>query len=330
MDYRKYSAKDFALDKKFQDWVLAGDASARDFWMKWIKENPGKETEIDEAKELVKLSGLSNDEVANEGYLKTWSNLQRAASRELALRRRNKFIRAAAVFLVFAVAIAYLLFNRTGQFVQHQTAFGETKVISLPDGSTVTLNANSIIRFENSLAEASERVVFLDGEAFFDVAKTADQKRFEVNTGNGVTVEVLGTVFNVDARKGKSTEVLLQEGKVKISRGEENVILQPGEKAALTSAGRLFVSSAGIEEQNVKLGWKNGDFVFNDTPLSQIFYELEDDYGLNVVVTDSSINQNRITAKVSSRNVDVLFKVLSETLGIKINQNGNEVVISPD
>lgn len=330
MDYRKYSAKDFALDKKFQDWVLAGDASARDFWMKWIKENPTKQTEIDEAKALVKLSGLSTDEVANEGYLKIWSNLQGAASRELALRRRNKFIRAAAVFLVFAVAIAYLFFNRTGQFVQHQTAFDETKVISLPDGSTVTLNANSIIRFESSLAKASERVVFLDGEAFFEVAKTADQKRFEVNTDNDVTVEVLGTVFNVDARKGKPTEVLLQEGKVKINHGEENVILQPGEKAALTSAGRLYVATAGLDEQNVKLGWKNGDFVFNDTPLSQICYELEDDYGLNVVVTDSSINQHRITAKVSGRNVDVLFRVLSETLGIKINQNGNEVVISPD
>lgn len=329
MDYRKYTAKDFALDKKFQDWVLAGESSARDFWLRWIQENPGKQKEIDEARELVKLSGLSTDSDANESYLSTWSILKQSAGRELVVRRRNKFMKVAAVFLVFALAATYFLLNRPGQFVQHQTAFGETKVITLPDGSTVTLNTNSVLKFGNDLANASERVVSLDGEAFFEVTKSSNKKTFHVNTLNGVSVEVLGTVFNVDARRGKSTEVFLQEGKVKISHSDENVVLQPGEMAALTS-GKLLVSTADIDEQNAKLGWKSGNFVFNDTPLSQIFYDLEDDYGLTVVVTDSAINQKRITAKVSGRNVNVLFKVLSETLDIKINQDGKRVVISPD
>jgi ferric-dicitrate binding protein FerR (iron transport regulator) len=328
MDYKDYSAKDFALDKKFQNWVLREDSSASDFWTNWLKENPGKEAEITEARELIKLSGLSSNEEENEAYLRTWSILQQKARHEVAVKRRNNLVRVAAVFAGFIAVVAYLLLNQPGAGRNYQTAFGEIQKISLPDGSVVTLNGNSVLKIEDDLTQAKDRIVTLEGEAFFEIAETKDRKSFQVLTGNGVSVEVLGTVFNVDARDGKSTEVFLQEGKVKISHGADQMILEPGDLAQVTS-GRLAVGQATAEEQNVKLGWKNGQFVFNDTPLSQIVYDLQDDYGLNVVVTDSSLNQKRITAKVSGRNVDVLFKVLSETLDIKINHEGTQVVISP-
>jgi ferric-dicitrate binding protein FerR (iron transport regulator) len=329
MDYKDYSAKDFALDKKFQNWVLREDSSASDFWTTWIKENPGKEAEITEARELIKLSGLSSDEEDNETYLRTWSILHQKASQAVAVKRRNNYVRVAAVFAGFIAVVAYLLINQPGEGRNYQTAFGEIQKISLPDGSVVTLNGNSVLKIKDDLNQAKDRVVTLEGEAFFEIAKTKDRKSFRVSTGNGVSVEVLGTVFNVDARDGKSTEVFLQEGKIKISHGADQMILNPGELAQVESAGRLAVWKATVEEQNVKLGWKNGQFVFNDTPLSQIVYDLQDDYGLHVVVMDSSLNQKRITAKVSGRNVDVLFKVLSETLDIKINREGTRVVISP-
>jgi len=329
MDYKSYFAKDFALDDSFQKWVLGSDAETNEFWVKWLKENPGKDEVISQARELVRLSGLTLDSVANESYLNIWTSLRKEANRELTRKRRNQYTRFAAVFTGVIVVAAYLLFNQKSPADEFKTAFAETREISLPDGTRVTLNANSMLRIEGDMANDKDRAVYLDGEAFFEVSKTKKKSSFVVNTKNGLNVQVLGTVFNVNARSGKSTEVFLQEGSVKLIRKGETVFLKPGEMAEYKEE-KLTVKFVETEEEQKIMDWKAGNFVFNDTPLSDIIYDLKDEYGLDVVMTDSALSQKRITAKVSGRDVTVLLKVLSEVLNIKINQTGKQVVISPD
>src|SRR6266705_232863 len=74
--YTDYSAKDFALDEIFQKWVLYPNDQSDRFWSQFLEKHPFKKTEVDEAVELVQLSGLSSDTQANEAYLQVWAKLQ--------------------------------------------------------------------------------------------------------------------------------------------------------------------------------------------------------------------------------------------------------------
>jgi ferric-dicitrate binding protein FerR (iron transport regulator) len=119
---------------------------------------------------------------------------------------------AACIALLVAGGLWVLqdqLFYRT-----YATPYGTTQQVQLADGSQVVLNANSTLKVSRRLATNSLREVWITGEAFFSVAKTATKSRFVVHTSQA-DVEVLGTRFNVQDRRGK-TVILLDEGKVKL------------------------------------------------------------------------------------------------------------------
>ncbi len=97
----------------------------------------------------------------------------------------------------------------------YRTGAGETKNLLLADHSRVTLNANTSLKVSRNWFSGDRREVWLTGEAFFNIQKTPDRQRFTVHTAT-LTVEVLGTKFNVTDRRRK-TRVVLQEGKVKVT-----------------------------------------------------------------------------------------------------------------
>ena len=99
---------------------------------------------------------------------------------------------------------------------------GEYSLV-LADGTKVWLNAQSTLRF--SYPFDSLRTVYLEGEAYFEVAHNTE-KPFEVRTGEN-TVRVLGTKFNVRAYKEQTYQVTLMEGKVKVNNGSVSEILVP-------------------------------------------------------------------------------------------------------
>ena len=106
--------------------------------------------------------------------------------------------------------------------ISHKTAFGEQKIIELPDGSQVTMNSKSLIEFNPDSWE-SNRILKLSGEAYFKVNKGS---QFTFNTKNG-NVIVLGTEFNVNSLDNYF-EVICYEGKVKVEKNTKEYILTPG------------------------------------------------------------------------------------------------------
>jgi ferric-dicitrate binding protein FerR (iron transport regulator) len=78
------------------------------------------------------------------------------------------------------------------------------------------------------------------------------------------------------------------------------------------------------------LAWRDNLFIYNDTPLSGIIQDIEANFGMKVQVTESALMDKRVTAKVSRKNVDVLLQVLGEILDVRIEQNKNEIVVSPN
>ena len=86
-------------------------------------------------------------------------------------------------------------------------------------------------------------------------------------------MRVLGTQFNVKAYGGEETVATLVHGKVEVARGQEAVVLQPGEQCRI-AAGEAHALIVGKADLMSTLAWKNGEFVFKDASLEQVIDEL--------------------------------------------------------
>ena len=207
------------------------------------------------------------------------------------------FRRIAATFIVFSiVGILYLLVNNftynelkttNNEFVEKINPTGQKSKIFLSDGSTVWLNANSTISYFKHFSD-SARIVTLEGEAYFDVAKDS-LSPFIVRT-NGITVEVIGTQFNVNSRNSEEgVTVALLEGVVKVFKDKQKdeskaSIIYPGEGLIISNQNDLidnFTFDAS-DMYNPYSSWKDGIMVFNGESYNEFITKIELWYGIEV------------------------------------------------
>lgn len=331
MRYSNYSAEDFALDDSFKKWVLNPDDETILFWNRWLENNSHRKEDIHRAVQLVKLAGLRTDNEMTIAFLDVWEKIKENAEQQTQQQQRTHGVRnyrglAAALAAIAVLAAVYALWPAQHTSIGYKTAFGEIREFILPDGSRVTLNANSQLVLLNNWKEA-KREVLLKGEAFFDVVHTADHREFIVETAENFSVQVLGTEFNVNTRSG-NTSVYLQSGKIALQTTGENMTLKPGDLAEFNTVKAITLTRDAKAEST--LAWKNNLFIYNDTPLSDIIQDIEDNFGMKVQVTESALMDKRVTAKVSRKNVDVLLQVLGEILDARIEQNKKQIVVSPN
>ncbi len=158
------------------------------------------------------------------------------------------------------------------------TPIGGQYQVRLPDGTRVWLNAASTIKYPSHFSGA-ERRVELDGEAYFEVAKNENQP-FHVVVGDSVGVKVLGTHFNIMSYSNEaSKEITLLEGTVSVNRMNQIEKLEPGMQARIS--GDKLTRQEGVDTDEIT-GWKNGNFVFHDTPIESIMHQVERWYGATV------------------------------------------------
>ena len=175
------------------------------------------------------------------------------------------------------------------------TARGETYQVRLPDGSKVWLNAATTLKYPTSFKSSGERLVELNGEAYFEVFK--DKARpFKVKSSNQ-TVEVLGTHFNINSYKDEATvNTILVEGSVKINK---NTILKPGQQARFYKSGNITVSQADINQ----IAWKDGKFRFNNTNLEDVLRQLARWYDVDFVY-EGKMSDKKISGGID-RNTNI-------------------------
>jgi transmembrane sensor len=173
------------------------------------------------------------------------------------------------------------------------TPAGGQYQLKLPDGTKVWLNAATELKYPVAFA-GKERVVELDGEAYFEVAKNASQP-FKVMLNDSSEVQVLGTHFNVMSYQNENAkEITLLEGSVRVSRltSHDSRLLSPGQQALIYSlsggdkVGASHVSRLTIHDNidtSEITGWKDGLFVFHDAPIESIMRQVERWYGAKVV-----------------------------------------------
>ncbi|MGF6925081.1 transmembrane sensor [Chitinophaga sp. W2I13] len=177
--------------------------------------------------------------------------------------------------------------------------------LTLPDGSKIWLNAASKLRFPTQFT-GKERMVELEGEAYFEVAHN-QQQPFVVKV-KGMQVEVLGTHFNVMAYADEaSINTTLLEGKVRLrNEGTAAVILNPGQEGIFTGSKGFKVNKADIEQV---MSWKNGYFIFNDEDLTSIMRKISRWYNVDIEYSSG-------TKKLSFAGSISRFKNVTEVLNM--------------
>ena len=167
---------------------------------------------------------------------------------------------------------------------------GETFKVVLSEGTEVFLNSDSRLAYP-TIFKGKERVVSLEGEAYFKVTKDAEHP-FIVKTGN-IQVRVLGTEFNVRSYSPTDVRVTLITGKVAVSDtcGVHTVEMMPGQSAQLSSNGTFAVNEVDIESF---LYWKEGFFYFDDVALVDMMKEIGRWYNIDIEFRNSKIMDLRM------------------------------------
>lgn len=211
------------------------------------------------------------------------SKIQQKSSTYIGKSRRLILQLSAAAAILILIASLFFLFNSSEKWIVYTTDFQETKKVELPDGSFVTLNANSELKYVSGMESQQERVVHFSGEGYFDVAHM-DERGFTVKTGL-LNVNVLGTEFNLDARR-HHTNVFLKEGKVVLEgRDITPVQMEPGDLVRYDTKDKK-VSKIRSPSSGNALSWKEGMFTFEDLTGIQILEKMEDIYGKKFIIKE--------------------------------------------
>jgi len=223
---------------------------------------------------------------------------------------------AASIVLIALLSTVYFYQSAPSQIVASKSQHID---YTLPDGSSVTVNADSKISFSKSDFN-EKRVLKLEGEAFFSVQKG---KLFVVETQLG-SVEVLGTTLNVFARD-KELSVSCLTGKVQVKSQSQNVILEPGEKADLISGKLQKTSNIGTENM---AGWRTGEYYFEGEPLISIFEEIERQF--DVSITTTGLENRFFTGGFSNKNLNEVLETICLPMELNYEiKDGNRIRIEP-
>lgn len=195
--------------------------------------------------------------------------------------------------------------------------------ITLEDHTKVWINAESKIKYPVQFT-AGERKVYLEGEAYFDVAE--DGRPFQVVTSQG-EVTVLGTAFGISSYTDKAEYTTLVRGCVRYtSHTKKSVILSPGEQAIFERSGELISRKVEVEEY---VGWKDGVFVFRDKTLEEIMETLSRWYGAEVVFQNEEMKQLEYTGSLERYDsINTFLQVLEKLQDIHYEIDNNKISLS--
>jgi transmembrane sensor len=211
-----------------------------------------------------------------------------------------------------------------------RTAKGEIRLLPLSDGSSVTLNTNSVLEVAYS---ASRRdVALMSGEALFDVAKDR-QRPFVVRAGD-TRVRAVGTSFSVRLEETGAVRVLVREGVVEVTRGGRTVPVRASANVLAEVPPSFGGGGAGVSTRMVgadatarNLAWRDGMLSFNGESLAEAAAEFDRYSSVRIVIDDPDLSRQTLTGLFSASDPQGFAKAVASALNGKVNQSGNEVHI---
>lgn len=268
---------------------------------------------------------------ADRVYDELWNRIE-MSERRTGVFPIWKYISAVACIALLCVSSFYIWNNFRSKPLSYleMTALAGSKAhVLLPDSTEVWLNGDSWIRYPESFDDKN-RSVELIGEAFFKVTK--DQHRpFHVNM-DGMSVQVLGTEFNVLAQKQSDViETTLLEGSVALYKNSNKSlvpdrVLVPGEQAVYSrQSGEIEVQSV---QTSFYASWVTGDYVFENSTFGQIIQVLEHSFNVKVHLKDRSLEDVCLTARFThGESLEEILSVLQISMKYRYTIKDKDVFI---
>ena len=230
---------------------------------------------------------------------------------------------AASIMLISTLGwLGYSYFeNKSANTLIQIHAANTTLNDTLPDGTKITLNKNSSLSYTSKF-KGNTRPVTLKGEAFFTVSP--DKTKPFIITINDVTVQVVGTSFNVKNKNGKTT-VDVETGIVKVSKNKDQVELRHGEKVIIAELQSQLLKS--VSKGKLYNYYRNKELICEQTPLQELVDALNEIYGIKIIIKKTALQKKPITTVFKDQSLEQILEVIRETFMIEIERKNNQIIL---
>jgi len=242
---------------------------------------------------------------------------------------KNLLKYAAILVVIISGAYTYQHIVSNSDKLIIETTFGEQKQLTLSDGSKVWLNAASKLSYDKE----SPRTLYLEGEAFFDVAKDSAHP-FTVSTSDALKVRALGTSFNVKSYlNSQITETKLITGIVEVTNRKEfknKILLNPNEKVVFYRDNKEVIKSAMSDDQ-YGIAWKEGKIQFKNKIFKEIALDLKNQFDIKINFQNEHIANSKFTGSFTNTTpISEILEILkiSKDFNYTLNTETNEWFIN--
>lgn len=269
-----------------------------DSWNQWHNTS---ELSPEEAQDLLSRIRQEIKETSSSG-----TNIRKFYWRQIAA--------SIAIFILSSLSVYLYIDNRkitrlAERVTEVKVGKGERVSITLPDGTTVKLNSESLLSYKQDFGQKDRRI-FLSGEGFFEVQKDIE-KKFIVAT-EYMNVEVTGTSFNVYAYSDKDvTEMSLVQGNVIVSAVNppfEKIQVAPDEKVIYDKKTGTMKKVTSLNQ--LETAWVSTELVFRSEPLEIVLKKIGRKYGVSFDVTDSSLFKDTYTGVFDKEEIEDVMHIL--------------------
>ena len=276
-------------------------------------------TKDEEIEQILLDSWLSSDKFENEGEHTVFNKPQKRVNFVFL----NRMLRVAACFLLPILAVSTIYFyNEANQTLQDDliisVAKGECVALTLPDGSHLNLNSESVLRYNPASFNTDKRELYFEGEGYFDVASNQDVPL--ILTTADVKVEVLGTEFNFLSHNHlDKVELTLIDGHVVLTclNSLSTQKLYKNQKALFSRSTNMFTL---IPEVNAKasISWIKGGLVYTSATMKQVLESLESHFEMNLCFEDcDDILNEKFTGTLPSNDLNEAIEIIQRIFNLR-------------
>ncbi|GHT31586.1 iron dicitrate transporter FecR [Bacteroidia bacterium] len=266
--------------------------------------------EKDQIKKNILMANAIDDDISEYKLYNVdaaYQNIQKRIGLPPKKQKLMNFMLHIAAVLLFplltsTITLSYLYMKDKNDIVYYtvQSAPGIVSQMELPDKSKVWLNAGSTLRYPSHFTN-KERVVYLDGEGYFEV-KSDIENPFFVIANHDVRVKAFGTKFNVRSYTDDSgVEATLESGAINVIFNNQSISLHPNEIINVdTSNGNINYDKDVSHE---KTAWKDGRLLFRNTPLAEVIKSLSRRYNVDIEIQGSSSIEYKFRASFTTETI---------------------------
>ncbi|WP_205510961.1 FecR family protein [Longitalea arenae] len=359
-DFRLYDIADFVIDEDFIRWVQEQREEDNLFWNTWLQQHPDKHLVIATARRIVSSiqfqeTPISAPEVEQEitRLLHTINTQHPQVTPRTGRLISFKWWYAAAVLLLSITGLWYFYFRNSSaqpfayasmvaskHLIEHTNTSDQPLVLSLPDGSRLTLASRSRVSYAHTFGSddttryGASRDVYLLGEAFFEVTKNPNRP-FRV-FANEIVTKVLGTSFTVRSfEKDTTIQVTVRTGKVSVYAQSATVASAKMSEIILTPNQQLLYERTAQKFQKVLLNnptpilppGAGHTLIYDDAPLDKVFSDLSKAYGINIVFDSELLKKCTVTADLTNESFYQQLNLICSAIDAQYELIDGQVVI---